>query len=170
MAPPWARLIICIISGSAELGKEQVDWHWVSQCNEGCSTNLLHALHHNVRQWAVCSKRSPWISEDTRTFEFRRLQILNASRNMLTFVKLVNPSLTEINLSHNELIKLPDFSALTQLSKLLLSHNDIDDMLLDCLGRWGNLKTISIACSGVVCVGYVRLVAVTHSKSCNSPT
>ena len=49
---------------------------------------------------------------------------------MLTFVKLVNHSLTEINLSHNELIKLPDFSALTQLSKLLVSHNDIDDMLL----------------------------------------
>ena len=73
-------------------------------------------------------------SKDTTAFEFRRLQILNASRNMLTFVKLVNPSLTEINLSHNELIKLPDFSSLTQLSKLLLSHNYIDDMLLDNYG------------------------------------
>eukprot|EP00439_Symbiodinium_sp_Y106_P026347 s6397_g3.t1 len=82
--------------------------------------------------------------KDTRAFEFRRLQILNASRNMLTFVKLVNPSLTEINLSHNELIKLPDFSSLTQLSKLLLSHNYIDDML-DQFGQLQKLRVLDLS-------------------------
>lgn len=78
--------------------------------------------------------------KDTRTFEFRKLQILNASRNMLTHVKLVNASLTEINLSHNELTKLPDFSSLSQLSKLLLSHNNIDDKL----EQFGDLQKLRV--------------------------
>ncbi|CAJ1359160.1 unnamed protein product [Effrenium voratum] len=78
--------------------------------------------------------------KDPRTFEFRRLQILNASRNMLTFVKLVNPSIIEINLSHNELVKLPDFSSLHQLSKLLISHNCIDDTL----EQFGDLQKLRV--------------------------
>eukprot|EP00931_Biecheleriopsis_adriatica_P100694 TRINITY_DN75952_c0_g1_i1.p1 TRINITY_DN75952_c0_g1~~TRINITY_DN75952_c0_g1_i1.p1 ORF type:complete len:2665 (+),score=531.47 TRINITY_DN75952_c0_g1_i1:80-8074(+) len=67
--------------------------------------------------------------KDARQFEFKKLAILNASKNHITDVYLKNPSLVEINLSHNELTKLPDFSRLTQLAKLLISHNNIDDTL-----------------------------------------
>ncbi|CAK8987896.1 unnamed protein product [Durusdinium trenchii] len=78
--------------------------------------------------------------KDTRTFEFRRLQILNTSRLDTDRQDLDQKSLTEINLSHNELVKLPDFSSLSQLSKLLLSHNDIDDTLQ----QFGDLQKLRV--------------------------
>eukprot|EP00435_Cladocopium_sp_Y103_P039311 s714_g10.t1 len=66
-----------------QFGKEQVDGHQLSQCHEG---------HKNLRvsQTADPECIQEWL------------------RNMLTHVKLVNSSLTEINLSHNELVKLPE--------------------------------------------------------------
>ncbi|CAL1161979.1 unnamed protein product [Cladocopium goreaui] len=120
---------------------------WSLETLVGPESGLMHKqfIREHIETLNLAKNKLTDISclnamKDTRTFEFRKLQILNASRNMLTHVKLVNASLTEINLSHNELTKLPDFSSLSQLSKLLLSHNNIDDKL----EQFGDLQKLRV--------------------------
>eukprot|EP00928_Gymnodinium_smaydae_P005194 TRINITY_DN11786_c0_g1_i1.p1 TRINITY_DN11786_c0_g1~~TRINITY_DN11786_c0_g1_i1.p1 ORF type:complete len:2625 (+),score=594.32 TRINITY_DN11786_c0_g1_i1:277-8151(+) len=67
--------------------------------------------------------------------EFPNLRLLNASHNMLSEVKLeFGGSLIDINLSGNELVRLPPTHTMPLLQKLLVARNRID-------GDLGQLST-----------------------------
>lgn len=59
-------------------------------------------------------------------YEFRSLNCLSASHNMLSNADLTLPQLMQLDLSHNALEKMPKIDKLRELQKLKLSHNRID--------------------------------------------
>ncbi|CAK0842344.1 unnamed protein product [Prorocentrum cordatum] len=77
-------------------------------------------------------------------FEFEQLSQLRASWNSLTWVRLELPTLVEVDLSYNDLERLPGLKPLTALRYLALSHNRIDDNIFQ-LAENSQLQTLNLS-------------------------
>ena len=77
---------------------------------------------------------------------FTDVQILKVKHNSLIEPKINLPSLVELNLSHNELIRLPNLRVCGQsLEVLILSHNRIEGRLEDVAGQCRKLKRLDLS-------------------------
>ncbi|CDI83997.1 leucine rich repeat containing protein, putative [Eimeria acervulina] len=76
---------------------------------------------------------------------FKRLHTLKASRNRITQADLDLPTLAYLDLSFNQLKRLPRFEGIRNTEELLLSNNHISDSDLESFVLLGNLRVLDLS-------------------------